>query len=192
MATTKCPMCGDNTLEEKHGEYRFDPPPNVSGGVIVIPDAVWQACRRCNEEILSHELDKAIGLEAIKRQGLLTPEEIRQARRRTGLSAVDMACLLGVGEKTYTRWETGKSIQNRGNDTLIRLLDANADAFALVQAERQPNREATIAQYVHELKQIKGSNSLAMAAHGGDLGEAATEALRRVLQKLVAGRKHAI
>jgi HTH-type transcriptional regulator / antitoxin MqsA len=189
MPTAQCPMCGDNTLEEKHGEYRFDPPPNIPGGAIVIPNATWQACSRCHGEILSHELDQAISIEAIKRQGLLTPDDIRQVRQRTGLSAVDMAILLGVGEKTYTRWETGKSIQNKGNDTLIRILDANADAFAVVQAERQPNRDATIAQYVHGLKHLKGGNTLAMAAHGGDLGEAATEGLRRRIQELIATRK---
>jgi putative zinc finger/helix-turn-helix YgiT family protein len=182
-------MCGDDTLEEKRGEYRFDPPPNVPGGTMVIPNATWLACSHCGEEILPYALNKAIDLEATKRQGLLVPEEIRQVRQRTGLSAVDMAYLLGVGDKTYTRWETGKSIQNKGNDTLIRLLDANAEAFASVQAERQPNREATIAQYVQELKQFKGGNSLAMAAHGGDLGEAATEGLRRRLQELIAARK---
>ena len=189
MPTTKCPLCGNDTLEEKHGEYRFAPPPNIPGGTIVIPNATWQACQQCAEEILPYALNKAIDLEAAKRQGLLTPEEIRQVRQRTGLSAVHMAYLLGVGEKTYTRWETGKSIQNKGNDTLIRLLDANAEAFASVQAERQPNREATIAQYVQELKQFKGGNSLAMAAHGGDLGEAATEGLRRRLHELIAARK---
>ncbi|MGD0898450.1 MAG: type II TA system antitoxin MqsA family protein [Thermoguttaceae bacterium] len=191
MPTTKCPVCGNDALEEKHGEHRFAPPPNIPGGEIVIPDATWQACQQCGEEILPYALNKAIDLEATKRQGLLVPEEIRQVRQRTGLTAVDMAGLLGVGDKTYTRWETGKSIQNKANDTLIRLLDANAEAFASVQAERQPNREATIAQYVQELKHFRGSNALAMAAHGGDLGEAATEGLRRRLQELIAARTNA-
>ena len=59
----------------------------------------------------------------------------------------------------------------------------------MVQAERQPNRDATVARYIHELKHIKGANTLAMAAHGGDLGEAATEGLRKRLQELVAARK---
>lgn len=189
MTATKCALCGNGTLEEKHGEYRLAPPPNIPGGTIVIRDATWQVCQQCGEEILPYALNKAIDLEATKRQGLLTPEEIRQVRQRTGLSAVDMAYLLGVGDKTYTRWETGKSIQNKGNDTLIRLLDANSEAFASIQAERRPNREAAIAQYIQELKQFKGGNSLAMAAHGGDLGEAATEGLRRCLQELVAARK---
>jgi len=189
MPTTKCPMCGANTLQQKRGEYRFEPPPNIPGGAIVIADATWEECGSCGEAILPYELSKALDIEAIKRQGLLMPEEIRQVRQRTGLTAVDMSHLLGIGEKTYTRWETGKSIQTKGNDTLIRLLDANAEAFPMVQAERQPNREATVARYVRELRDIKGGNSLAMAAHGGDLGEAATEGLRKRLQNLMVSRK---
>ena len=94
-------------------------------------------CQQCGEEILPYALNKAIDLEATKRQGLLTPEEIRQVRQRTGLSAVDMAYLLGVGDKTYTRWETGKSIQNKGNDTLIRLLDANCRSVRLNSSRAQ-------------------------------------------------------
>lgn len=189
MPATKCPMCGADALEEKRGEYRFEPPPNIAGGTILIADATWQECSKCGEAVLGYDLSKALDREAIKRQGMLTPEEILQVRQQTGLSAVDMAHLLGIGEKTYTRWETGKSIQTKGNDTLIRLLAANADAFAVVQAERQPNRDATIAQYIQGLQHLKGENALAMAAHGGDLGEADTDCLRKRLQELIANRK---
>ena len=189
MAKQRCPVCGCEAMEERRGEYRFDPPPEIPGGVIVIRDAHWSSCGNCGEDILSHELDQAIEAQRHKRLELLTPEEIRQVRQRTGLSAVEMGHILGVGEKTYTRWETGRSVQNKANDLLIRLLEANAEALAMVQAARQPNRVAMIGQYIQELKSIKGSNALAMAAHGGDLGEAVTEALRRRLRELVEARK---
>lgn len=188
MPTTKCPLCGNDTLEEKHGEYRFAPPPGIPGGTIVIPNATWQACQQCGEEILPYALNKAIDVEATKRQGLLTPEEIRQIRERTGLSAVEIAHLLGVGEKTYTRWENGRSIQNKSNDTLIRLLDKKAETFALVEAERDPHRAMLVAQYFQDLRNLKGSSQLAMAAHGGDLGKVATEAVRSRLREIVATR----
>ena len=93
---------------------------------MIIPDAIWFACNTCGEAILPPELDKAIDAERYKRQGLLAPNEVREARMKTGLSTVEMAQRLGVSEKTYTRWETGKSIQNKSNDTLIRLLEENA------------------------------------------------------------------
>ena len=189
MAAKKCPFCGRNTLEASHGEYRFEPPANIPGGTMIIPDAEWFACTACGEEILPHPLSKAIDVQRCKRLGLLTPQEIREVRQRTGLSAVDMAHLLGVGEKTYTRWENGKSIQNRSNDTLIRLLDKNAGAFTLIEAERKPNRNALITGYIQDLSRLKGSNPLAMAAHGGDLGTVITANLRKRLQEIVATRK---
>jgi HTH-type transcriptional regulator/antitoxin MqsA len=188
VANMKCPICASNTYEEKHGKYQFTPPPNIPGGPICITNATWWECGTCGEKVLSHELDKAIDVEATRRQGLLTPGEIRDVRKRTGLSAVDMAHLLGVGEKTYTRWETGKSIQNKANDTLIRLLDKNAEPFTLVEAEREPNRNALVSQYFQVLDTLKGSNPLAMAAHGGDLGVTSTESLRIRIREILAAK----
>ena len=42
--------------------------------------------------------------------GLLTLAEIKAARTRLGLTQVEMARQLGVGDKSYTRWENGLSI----------------------------------------------------------------------------------
>ena len=186
MTITRCPICGNNTLEQKRGEYRFETPPNVPGGTMVIPDATWSACGSCGEELLPDELTKAIEEEQYRRLGLLTPAEIRQVRENTGLSAVEMAHLLGVGEKSYTRWENGRSMQNKSNDTLIRLLHKNAAAFVIVDAERKPDRERLLSTYVSDLKSLKGRQQYAMAAHGGDLGVANTETLRKRLRSLVA------
>ncbi len=186
MTTNQCPLCGNRSLEHKHGEYRFEPPQNIPGGTMIIADATWDACASCGEEILPDELTKAIEAEQYRRLGLLSPSEIRQVRQKTGLSAVDMANLLGVGEKSYTRWENGRSIQNKSNDTLIRLLDRNADVFVIVDAERRSDRDKLLSQYVSGLRTLKGQHQYAMAAHGGDLGVANTESLRRRLREIVA------
>ncbi len=188
MTTAKCPLCGNPTLEHQNGEYRFEPPANIPGGAMTIPNATWDACTSCGEEILPDDLTQAMEAEQYRRLGLLTPAEIRQVRQRTGLSAVDLANLLGVGEKSYTRWENGRSMQNRSNDTLIRFLDKNAGAFMIVDAERKPDRERLLAKYVSDLRGMKGRQPYAMAAHGGDLGVANTKSLRRRLQEIVAAR----
>lgn len=188
MPTTQCPLCGNQTLEHKRGEYRFEPPQNIPGGTMIIGHATWDACASCGEEILPDELTKAIEAEQYRRLGLLPPSEIRRVRQKTGLSAVDMANLLGVGKKSYTRWENGRSIQNKSNDTLIRLLDKNADAFVMVDAERKPDRDKLLALYVSGLRTLKGQRQYAMAAHGGDLGVANTESLRRRLRDILAAR----
>jgi DNA-binding XRE family transcriptional regulator len=123
--------------------------------------------------------------EVRRRQGLLTPAEIKAVRERTGLSQEAIAHWLGVGEKTYTRWETGKSVQNKANDSLIRLLNLKAERLLQVEVERRPNRTHEIADYVAHLQDIKGENDLAMAAHGARLPRSTAGALRRRLQELL-------
>ena len=62
MPTTQCPLCGHQSLDEHHGDYVFEPPANVPGGVIVVADSTWFACSNCGEHILPHPI--TAGLEA--------------------------------------------------------------------------------------------------------------------------------
>ena len=75
MAAKKCPLCGEATLENVQGEFRFEPPPNIPGGTIVIPNASWRRCRACGEVIIPHELDQDIDRERYRRIGLLSLKE---------------------------------------------------------------------------------------------------------------------
>lgn len=189
MPGKKCPFCGKESFRCNQGEYRFEPPPNIPGGEFVIPDAIWHSCSDCGKEILPHTLIKAIELERCKRLGRLTPDEIREVRQKTGLSAVDLANLLGVGEKTYTRWENGHSLQNKANDTLIRLLDREAEVFSQLDAEREPDRQALISRYFQTLQNIEGQNPHAMAAHGGDLDADDAQNLQERLKHILAAQE---
>lgn len=74
MATTKCPICGELTLDEQCGTYRFDPPPNIPGGTMVITQTTWEHCSSCGEDILSLELEAAIDREQCRRQPAVVPE----------------------------------------------------------------------------------------------------------------------
>jgi len=186
---TKCPICGKETLERRRGEFRFDPPENVPGGTMILSDATWEECSACGEQILSPELNARVEREAGKRWGLLQPEEIKDIRARLGLTQVQMAELLGVGEKTYTRWEAGKSYHNTSSDNLIRLVAQRPDLFAGLSAQRDPERRKRIAEYVQGLETIKGGNPLAMAAHGGELDAGVGEKLRKRLREIIGARK---
>jgi putative zinc finger/helix-turn-helix YgiT family protein len=185
MTAKNCPMCDNASLQIMHGEFHFEPPPNIPGGTMVIPDATWEHCSACGEDILCHELDQALDRERYRRLGLLASEEIRRVREKTGLSAVDMSHLLSVGEKTYTRWENGRSLQTKASDTLIRLIDKNPEMFALLAAEREPHRDAFITSYFDTLAHLKGTNELAIAAHGGDMSTKTREAVLKCLRSLL-------
>ena len=173
----KCPICGAESLATRRGEFRFTPPANIPGGDIVVPEAEWEECASCGEQILGPELEEALEDQRYKRVGLLRPEEIKEVRERAGLTQTQMAQFLGVGEKTYTRWESGRSLQNRSSDNLIRLSD------------RHPELDKLICQYLQDLQEHKGANHCAMAAHGAELDASLGEMLRERLQRIAERKK---
>ena len=184
----RCPICGAESLEPRRGEFRFDPPANIPGGQIVVPDAEWQECASCGEQILGPALEVALEDQRYKRLGLLRPEEIRAVRKRAGLTQMEMAQFVGLGEKTYTRWESGRSLQNRSSDNLIRLADQHPELFIQLEAQRDTDREKLISDYLASLQERKGANRYAMATHGGELDPSLGELLRERLQKIAKGR----
>jgi DNA-binding transcriptional regulator YiaG len=54
--------------------------------------------------------------------GLLLPGQLKELRDRFGYSQKQMGELFQVGEKSWTRWETGKQRPSRSINLLIRAL----------------------------------------------------------------------
>ncbi len=54
--------------------------------------------------------------------GLLLPAEFKELRERYGYTQKEMGALLQVGEKSWTRWESGKQRPSRSLNLLIRAL----------------------------------------------------------------------
>ena len=88
-------------------------------------------CANCQKEIWDSKLDddnlRRAYLEYRKMHNLLTPEQIKNIRLQYGVSQTTFAKILGLGEKTITRYENG-SIQDEAQNNLI-LLAANPDNF---------------------------------------------------------------
>ena len=57
-----------------------------------------------------------------RRMGLLLPAQIRELRELLGLTQKEMSELLQIGEKSYTRWETGRERPSRSMNILLRAL----------------------------------------------------------------------
>lgn len=176
-------------MEERHGTYRFEPPANIPGGTMVVHNATWLECENCGHQMLPAVLDRKLEELSMTRQGLLLPAQIKAIREKLGLSQTVMAERLGVGEKTYTRWESGRSMQNKSSDNLIRLMDRSPEQFALIEAQRNPERSTRIADYFKQLGQHQGQNELAMAAHNAVLTTDAAERVREALRQAVKQQK---
>lgn len=57
-----------------------------------------------------------------RHMGLMLPEEIRELRLYLGLSQSEISRLLRIGEKSWTRWETGRSRPTHGYNLLLNAL----------------------------------------------------------------------
>lgn len=77
------------------------------------------------------------------KHGLLTSEEIRERRRRAGMSQAGFADYLRVGVASLKRWEMGK-VQDASSDELIRLKTderaARQNVVSIAEAARPGRR----------------------------------------------------
>lgn len=94
-------------------------------------DDEFLRCPACGEEFYSTDLARRSHRKAIaaarSADSLLAPERIKAIRESLGLTQREFESLLGVGEKTCVRWESGRVCQNAATDRLIRLIAANRD-----------------------------------------------------------------
>lgn len=129
-----CPECGGGPLVEKHGDYKtvyLDR--EERSHPLVVPNLTWLECGSCREIVLDDAAMSAI--EGARRQalGLLSPQEIRDLRTRLGRTQAGMSELLGIGEKTYCRWESGSYMQSEASDRYLRLLIAEQKNVELLE-----------------------------------------------------------
>jgi len=115
-----CPTCMKDREFEIRKEMETYP---VKGESITI-EADVTYCNVCGEQIWNQELDDGNIMSAFRafreKNKLLQPEEIRSIREKYDLTQVAFAQILGLGEKTIARYETG-SLQDAAPNTLISL-----------------------------------------------------------------------
>lgn len=73
-----------------------------------------------------------------RHMGILLPSEIRELRNRLGMTQKEMGDLLGVAEKSYSRWETGRERLSHSLNTLVVALWEGRLSVADLQSLRQP------------------------------------------------------
>lgn len=84
-----------------------------------------------------------------RRMGILLPSDSRELRERLSMTQAQMADLLGIGEKSYSRWETGRERLSHSINKLLAALWEGRLTVADLQATRQRDDMPTYAG--HEL-----------------------------------------
>ncbi len=115
----KCLHCENNQFDKKR--IRF--PVELKGKTIEVLSEAF-VCSKCGESQMdSEQMNKLRRLssdEYRKQYGLLTASEIVRYRERLGMSQIQFAEYLNIGEASIKRWET-YYIQDESQDEHIRL-----------------------------------------------------------------------
>jgi putative zinc finger/helix-turn-helix YgiT family protein len=133
-----CPLCGVGKLEEMTGDFttKVDGPEGRAI-TITVPGLTWLHCPSCKEDLLDERATATIS--AYHRAGLklLTADDIRAIRQKLGKTQAQMSALLGIGEKTYCRWESGSHFQSEAFDRYLRALQASPSLVGVLNDIRR-------------------------------------------------------
>ena len=140
-----CAMCGSSDIirqENQQDMTRF----KVGNKKITIhlTGLSWSKCKNCGEDYLnpqdckieSQKLFEALAEER-KKRGLLTGEEIKAIRESFGFTQVEFEKLLGIGAKSFVRWENYRSDQSKSADLLLRAIKKGGKEFLLSLIEEK-------------------------------------------------------
>jgi len=131
-----CPICGKGSLKATQNKEEFEYKCNV-----LSLELTCYSCNVChesffdNEEMKAHQ--KTVKDFHRKVDGLLTSKEIRKIRQKYGLSQREFARILGIGEKSFTKYELGLVSQSRAMDNLLRILDEIPDSLSLLKQHKE-------------------------------------------------------
>jgi len=126
---------------------------------------------RYDEEVQDYILDGEAMAEIdrvkARHMGLLSPEEIKALRTRLGITQKELAELLQIGAKSWTRWETGRERPSRSMNILLRALHDGKIDLNYLRSLRAGNRGAS--KILYFMKERKaGLNQTLVIAVGAD------------------------
>jgi len=133
----RCGKCGQPAIQLATVPYVTTIEHDGRAYRVEIPALTVPQCANCQSISIDDEADRQISAAFRRKAGLLAPEEIRQGRERLGLTQKQFANLLGVGEATVSRWETGAQIQQRALDRFLRVCLASPAVVELLQSDFQ-------------------------------------------------------
>ena len=145
--------------------------PNIEGTGIaerVKVPITLQWDEEVKEWLLTPEAHEIIEDMQARHMGLLVPEQFKELRQRYGYSQREMGELFQVGEKSWTRWESGKQRPSRSISLLIRALYEGELSvnYLLRRLGRPPRRESEPAYVLHEEQPKKKARSRSSSKAG--------------------------
>jgi putative zinc finger/helix-turn-helix YgiT family protein len=134
LAGQKCPLCKQGKfapVQIDHTEHIADDNP------ITIPNIWVDRCDSCGEIVFPAETTQFIESVVSEHTEQLTARELERIREDLGVAKQDdMSEILGLGSKTYHKWESGAQFPTRSMTYYIRVLAEFPDAFHWLRDRR--------------------------------------------------------
>lgn len=93
---------------------------NPDGSVREVVKVEVDAMKAPNGEIyLDGEALAKLDRVKARYEGIMLPDDIRQLRERFGLTQTEISNALGLGGKTWTRWESGRERPSRSMNNML-------------------------------------------------------------------------
>lgn len=122
----RCPACNTGEVLAQRVDYTV----TLADGVkVVVPNLLVEVCDHCGEIILSADAADAVDATVAEETEQLTPQELERIREDMGVDQTEMSEILGLGSKTYHRWEKGSQIVSRSMGYYLRVLAEYPEAF---------------------------------------------------------------
>jgi putative zinc finger/helix-turn-helix YgiT family protein len=186
MNESKCPICGKGELQRINGDYetRFIDDAERERD-LKVRGVTRDECSNCREVFLDDDATQKIESARLQAMRRLAPGEIKAFREKLGRTQTDMAHLLGLGEKTYARWESGAYIQNAASDRYLRLLMASEANIATLEQLAQVDSGATTVASINA-----SVDAIALCKFFPELtkSESQLEIAARFTEMLISGR----
>jgi len=97
------------------------------------------------EWLLTPEAHQIIEDTKARHMGLLLPAQFKELRERYGFTQKEMGELFQVGEKSWTRWESGRHRPSRSINLLVRALyEGGLSLDYLLKRAGKPGREESV------------------------------------------------
>lgn len=137
MDIEQCAICGSENIKRLENqtqtvEFRV----GNKTKKFTLDGISYDKCQDCGEEYLNPDdariefgkLRQALAQDR-KKKGLLTAEEIKEIRESLGFSQAQFEKILGLGAKSFARWETYRTDQSRAADLLLRAIKKGGKEF---------------------------------------------------------------
>lgn len=117
----KCATCRERAVEPVLlDSYTMPIEQDGQSYDVVLKDVPATKCSRCQTLVLDESVDDRLSEEFRNVVGLMRPAQIRDCREAIGLTQIEVARALSIGEATFARWESGDQIQTRAMDRFLR------------------------------------------------------------------------